>query len=140
MSNVNLELTDAPDAESMAVIGAGLRAFNTEAVGVNDYRPLAVVVKDEAGKAVGGVLGRTYLGLMFLETFFLPNAVRGSGVGSKVLAMAEEEGRRRGCKSAVLYTISFQAPEFYKKHGWRAFGEIPCDPPGTHRVFMTKPL
>jgi hypothetical protein len=25
-------------------------------------------------------------------------------------------------------------------HGWRVFGEIPCDPPGTSRVFMTKDL
>jgi len=46
-----------------------------------------------------------------------------------MLAMAEEEARRRGCKRAVLYTISFQAPAFYARNGWRAFGEIPCDPP-----------
>jgi hypothetical protein len=54
--------------------------------------------------------------------------------------MTEEEGRTRGCKRAVLYTISFQAPDFYKKYGWRVFGEIPCEPPGTSRIFMTKEL
>ena len=126
-----LELTDAPDIESLAVIGKGLRDFNTETTGINDHRPLAVFVKDAAGKVFGGVIGRTYLGLMFLDTFYLPKSERGAGLGSKVLAMAEAEGRRRGCKSAVLYTISFQAPEFYKRHGWRVFGQIPCDPPGT---------
>jgi len=56
------------------------------------------------------------------------------------LKAAEDEGRRRGCRAAVLYTISFQAPEFYARHGWRVFGEIPCEPPGTRRVFMTKTL
>ena len=35
---------------------------------------------------------------------------------------------------------SFQAPGFYERHGWRTFGDIPCDPPGTSRVFMTKNL
>jgi hypothetical protein len=40
----------------------------------------------------------------------------------------------------VLYTISFQAPRFYERLGWRIFGEVPCDPPGTSRVFMTKQL
>jgi hypothetical protein len=40
----------------------------------------------------------------------------------------------------VLYTISFQAPGFYARHGWRVFGEISCEPPGTSRVFMTKTL
>ena len=53
---------------------------------------------------------------------------------------AEAEARERGCRSGVLYTISFQAPGFYARHGWRVFGEIPCDPPGTSRVFMTKDL
>jgi GNAT superfamily N-acetyltransferase len=70
----------------------------------------------------------------------LPKALRGGGLGSRILAMAEEEGRRRGCRAAVLYTISFQAPEFYKRHGWRVFGEIPCHPPGSSRIFMTKDL
>jgi GNAT superfamily N-acetyltransferase len=131
-----LELTDAPDAESMATITRGLGDFNTAVPGVNDRRPLAVFLKDEAGKT----LGRTSLGLMFIETFYLPKTERGAGIGSKILAMAEEEGRRRGCKSAVLYTISFQAPEFYKRHGWQVFGQIPCDPPGTSRIFLTKVL
>jgi hypothetical protein len=35
---------------------------------------------------------------------------------------------------------SFQAPGFCERHGWRTFGDIPCDPPGTSRVFMTKNL
>jgi GNAT superfamily N-acetyltransferase len=136
----SLVLTDAPDDESMATINQGLRAFNTEAAGIDDRQPLAVLLKDDAGKTLGGVVGRTYLGLLFLDTFFLPKSARGARVGSKVLAMAEEEGRRRGCRNAVLYTISFQAPEFYKKHGWRVFGEISCDPPGTKRIWLTKAL
>jgi len=56
------------------------------------------------------------------------------------LKLAEDEGRRRGCRAAMLYTISFQAPRFYEGHGWRVFGEIACDPPGTSRIFMTKTL
>jgi hypothetical protein len=40
----------------------------------------------------------------------------------------------------VLYTISLQAPGFYARPGWRVFGEISCEPPGTSRVFMTKTL
>jgi GNAT superfamily N-acetyltransferase len=75
-----------------------------------------------------------------VDVFYLPPALRGSGVGSEILRQPEDEGRRRGCRAGVLYTISFQAPGFYARHGWRVFGEIPCDPPGTSRVFMTKDL
>jgi GNAT superfamily N-acetyltransferase len=75
-----------------------------------------------------------------VDLFYLPPALRGPGSGSKILRQTEQEGRRRGCRAGVLYTISFQAPGFYRRNGWRVFGEVPCDPPGTSRVFMTKDL
>jgi GNAT superfamily N-acetyltransferase len=134
-------ITDAPDASDLALISDGLDQFNVDVSGIADRRPLAVLIKDaETRRTLGGASGRTSLGLLFLDVFFIPEALRGSGIGSQVLQMAEAEGRRRGCRAAVLYTISFQAPEFYKKHGWREFGAIPCDPPGTSRVFLTKDL
>src|SRR5213594_585374 len=110
-------VTDAPDARVEAAIGEGLRRFNAQQSGIDDSRPLAVVVSDP-------------------DT----NEVRGDGLGSRILKLAEDEGRRRGCRAAMLYTISFQAPGFYARHGWRVFGEIACDPPGTSRIFMTKSL
>ena len=60
------------------------------------------------------------------------------GIGTEILLHFEEEGRRRGCTAAFLYTISFQAPDFYKKHGWEEFGRIDCKPEGTSRIFMKK--
>ncbi|WP_242640700.1 GNAT family N-acetyltransferase [Streptomyces kasugaensis] len=134
-------VTDLPDADDVALISDGLDAFNVQETGTDDRRPLAVLVKDpETGRVLGGLTGRTSLGLLFVDLFYLPPALRGSGIGSEILRQAEREGRNRGCRSGVLYTITFQAPDFYRRHGWRAFGEIPCDPPGTSRVFMTKDL
>ncbi|WP_333677362.1 GNAT family N-acetyltransferase [Dyella sp.] len=134
-------VTDAPEAEDLSVISEGLDQFNIDTSGIADRRPLAVLIKDpHTNKTIGGVTGRTSLGLLFLDVFFLPQALRGSGLGSRILQLAEEEGKRRGCRAAVLYTISFQAPDFYKKHGWREFGAIPCDPPGTARIFFCKEL
>ena len=136
-----LTVTDAPDPQAEAVIGEGLHRFNVEQSGIDDSRPLAVVVSDPDTKAVlGGLTGRTSLGLLFVDLFFLPASLRGGGVGRRILQLAEDEARRRGCSVAMLYTISFQAPGFYERHGYRVFGTIPCDPPGTSRVFMTKQL
>ncbi|GIG62650.1 N-acetyltransferase [Longispora fulva] len=134
-------VTDAPDAGDVALIADSLTEFNMQATGLNDHRPLAVLVQDpQTHRVVGGLTGRTSLGMLFVDLFHVPRELRGSGLGSEILRQAEAEGRRRGCRSAVLYTISFQAPDFYKQHGWQVFGEIPCDPPGTSRVFMTKDL
>lgn len=134
-------LTDAPDPQDLATIRKGLAEFNVTASGIDDQRPLAVLVKDpESQQVVGGVTGRTSRWLMFVEVFFLPEAMRGTGIGSQVLKMAEEEGWRRGCRSAVLYTNTFQAPEFYRRHGWKELAAIPCDPPGNSRIFFSKDL
>jgi GNAT superfamily N-acetyltransferase len=142
MADQTLFVTDAPDADDVALIAAGLDEFNTEQAGVNDRRPLAVLVKDPAtNRVVGGMSGRTSLGLLFVDLFHLPPELRGSGIGSEILRQAEDEARRRGCRTGVLYTINFQAPGFYERNGWRVFGEIPSnDPAGTTRVFMTKTL
>jgi GNAT superfamily N-acetyltransferase len=136
-----LKVTDSPDAGARMVIDEGLRLFNAEQSGIDDSRPLAVIASDpETSTAVGGLTGRTSLGLFFIDLFFLPATLRGTGLGSRILTLAEGEARLRGCSSAMLYTISFQAPGFYERHGYRVFGTIPCQPPGTSRVFMTKPL
>jgi GNAT superfamily N-acetyltransferase len=134
-------LTDAPDTRAKTVIGEGLATYNGGHSGIDDRQDLAVLVKNpRSGEILGGILGRTSLGLLFIDLVFLPEALRGHGLGSRMLGMAEEEGRARGCISAVLYTISFQAPEFYAKHGWHEFGRVACHPLGTSRVFMTKAL
>ncbi len=128
-------------AEAEQVIGEGLSAFNDEVTGVNDRQPLAVVVRDpNTGAILGGAAGRTSLGLLFINVFHLPKHLRGGGLGSRILHLAEEEARRRGCCSGVLLTISFQAPGFYERHGWHRFGEVPCCPPGTSRIYMMKEL
>jgi GNAT superfamily N-acetyltransferase len=134
-------VTDLVDCRMVEAISGGLDRFNDEVTGFSDRRPLAVTLKNpETDSVLGGATGRSSLGLLFLDLFYIPESLRGSGFGTQILKAFEDEGRRRGCRSAVLYTISFQAPKFYERNGWTAFGEIACDPPGTSRIFMTKPL
>ena len=136
-----LLLTDAPSEAAQAIIDAGLADYNEEQAGYRDACDLAVLVTDPGdGRVLGGLLGRTSLGLLFVDLFYLPSDVRRAGVGGRMLRMAEEEALRRGCISAVLFTISFQAPEFYARHGWQEIGRVPCLPAGTSRVVMTKQL
>ncbi|MFD7826397.1 GNAT family N-acetyltransferase [Kitasatospora sp. NPDC059803] len=138
---IGLTVTDAPNPTDVSLVSDALDRFNTDSTAVDDRRPLAVLVRDRVtSQVIGGLTGRTSLGLFFLDLFFLPAELRHGGLGSEILRRAESEARARGCRTAVLYTISFQAPGFYAKHGWRRLGEVPCDPPGTSRVFMTKDL
>jgi GNAT superfamily N-acetyltransferase len=136
-----ITLTADPDPADSAVVTDGLRAYNEAQAGSWDGRPLAILARDpQNNKVVGGLLGRTSLGLLTVERFFLPEALRRGRLGSRMLAMAEEEGRRRGCSRAVLSTIQFQAPGFYRKQGWEVAARIDCEPPGHTRFYMTKKL
>ncbi|MCE7001787.1 GNAT family N-acetyltransferase [Kibdelosporangium philippinense] len=133
-------VTDSPAPQDVAVISDGLDEFNLLKAGINDRRDLAVLARDpDTQEVIGGLTGRTSLGLLFVDLFYLPPGLRGAGLGSEILRQAEEEARRRGCQTGVVYTISFQAPEFYERNGWQRFGEIPSGQ-GTSRVFMTKNL
>jgi GNAT superfamily N-acetyltransferase len=140
-AETTITLTDAPGDDERAVITDGLRAYNEAQAGSWDGRPLAILAHDpKTKKVVGGLLGRTSLGLLNVERFFLPEELRGDRLGSRILAMAEEEGRRRGCTRAVLSTLHFQAPGFYLKQGWEVAARIDCEPPGHTRFYMTKKL
>jgi GNAT superfamily N-acetyltransferase len=141
LAEPTITLSDAPDDEERAVIMDGLRAYNEVQAGGSDARSLVVFVRDPRTKKVaGGLLGRTYLGVLTIERFFLPEELRRHRLGSRVLAMAEEEGRQRGCTRAVLSTLHFQAPGFYLKQGWEVAARIECEPPGHTRFYMTKKL
>ena len=141
-AETTITLTDEPDEAERAVIMDGLRAYNETQAGVSGGGGLlAILVRNpETNTVVGGLLGRTYLGLLTVERFFLPEHLRRDRLGSRILAMAEEEGRRRGCTRAVLSTLHFQAPGFYLKQGWEVAARIECEPPGHTRFYMTKKL
>lgn len=141
MTAPRIEISDQPNPDAERIVGNGLAAFNEAVTGANDRRLLTVLVKDpHTQEILGGITGKTSLGMAFLDLFHLPDALRGSGLGSQLLHAFEDEARRRGCQNAVLYTLSFQAPGFYEKHGWVRFGEIPCEPEGSSRVFLSKRL
>src|SRR6202022_3112220 len=94
----------------------------------------------QAGKVGGRLSGRSEFGLVYVGWLFLPEDLRRARIGSRVLAVAEEEGRRRGCTRIALTTLSVEAPGFYQKRGYDIAATIDCDPPGLTRYYMMKRL
>jgi GNAT superfamily N-acetyltransferase len=141
MTEPVLLLTDRPSDGDENVIQSGLAEYNALKTGYRDWRPLAALLRDpDTGETLGGMIGRTSYGLLFIDLVYLPETMRGQDIGSRLLQMMEQEGVTRGCKSAFLLTITYQAPGFYARHGWTEFGRIACEPAGAARVFMTKTL
>lgn len=134
---MQIEVTGAPSASDREAILGGLLAFiraETDQVPV----PLAVLVRDEAGVVVGGLIGRTTAAWLYVELFWLPETLRGTGLGTRAMLAAEAEAVRRGCIGAHLDTYDYQAPGFYQKLGYEMFGSIEDHPPGHTRFWMRK--
>ena len=137
---MSLHLTDAPsDGDRKAVLD-GLIAFNRAVLGEQDHEPvpLAVLWRDTAGAAAGGAIGRSWGGWVFIELLHLPQALRGRGVGGRIMAAVEAEARARGCMGVYLDTFSFQARPFYEKLGYTVLGTLEGMPFGHDRFWLAK--
>jgi GNAT superfamily N-acetyltransferase len=117
----------------------GLRAYNTRAVGPFEFKPLSVTLRDR-GAIVGGLVGETYLGWMFISLLWVADEFRGKGFGSKIMRAAEKEARKRGVRNVYVDSFSFQAPAFYEKQGFREFGRLEGFPAGHSRSWLTKAI
>lgn len=137
---VSLSISDVADDELRKAILAPLVVYNDSQVGPSMGRPLAVAVRDGAGAVIGGLWGSTGYGWLFTQLLVVPAPLRGQGVGSRLMQMAEREAIERDCRGAWLDTFDFQARGFYERLGYTCFGEIPNYPVGHSRYFMKKEL
>ncbi|MDB5968836.1 MAG: putative acetyltransferase, family [Hydrocarboniphaga sp.] len=136
----SLAVTDVADEDIRKAIVAPLVAYNESQAGPSQGRPLVVVVRDSANAAIGGLWGSTAYGWLFTQLLVVPTELRGQGVGTQIIRLAEAEAAARGCHGAWLDTFEFQARAFYERIGYVCFGELPNYPEGFSRFFMKKEL
>jgi len=137
---ITIDVTDIVDDKVRQTILEFLLQYNAERTGHRDQRPLAVLLSDQKREIIGGLLGRTGYGWLFVEIVFVPPSLRTRGLGRELMLRAEAEAIARGCHSAWLDTFEFQARGFYERLGYSCFGELNDYPTGFSRYFMTKTL
>lgn len=137
---ITITLEAAPDPADTRVITDGLIAYNRAHVGDDGYQQLTLLLRGADGAVVGGLLGATYWGWLHVDILWIAEGLRNHGHGRALLAAAEQEAVRRGCRHAHLDTMSFQARAFYERQGYTVFGELRDIPMGHSRHFMRKAL
>jgi GNAT superfamily N-acetyltransferase len=138
-SGYQITRSDQHSRDEEDIVSEGLYAYNRSHIPEN-YQPLNLYVRDESGEIKGGLLGATYWGWCAVNILWLPDDLRGKGYGKRLMQIAEDEARRRGCHGAHLDTMSFQALPFYQKLGYAIFGQIDDIPVGHTRYFLKKSL
>jgi ribosomal protein S18 acetylase RimI-like enzyme len=128
------------DEPAWEIIGQGIRDYNEQQAGDDQAQRLCFVLCAPDQEMVGGVIGVTHWDWFHLDLIWVKDELRGRGYGHRLLTIAEQEARQRGAKNVYLDTFSFQAPDFYQRHGYRVFGELQDFPSGHQRYFLTKEL
>ena len=129
--------TNAADVEFLE---HRINEYNFATTGITDGQTLALFERDAEGQILAGLYGWTWGGTCEVRFLWVAGDSRGKGRGRSLLAAAEAEAARRGCRQIVLSTHSFQAPEFYHKLGYTIVGQYHDYPAGHTSHFLRKRL
>jgi ribosomal protein S18 acetylase RimI-like enzyme len=140
VSPFSVEITDAPERDVVQFLDDRLYEFNAAQTGFDDGRLLAVLARDRRGRIAAGLYGWTWGGCCYVRTLWIDEPHRRRGLGTRLMALAEREARRRGARQIVLDTHSFQAPDFYRRLGFEIVGSFVDYPRGYSQIFLRKPL
>lgn len=81
VEGICLDVCTNPGAGQLLPIEEGLNHFNDLMTGISDRQPLSVLIKSsDTGEVLGGMQGRSSLGLLFIDLFYLPPELRRRGL------------------------------------------------------------
>lgn len=135
-----LTMTDTPEPGVRDAIVGPLIAFNnSQASEPESYRPLVIILSDpDSGETVGGLWGATNFSFMRVDLLFVPDSLRGTGLGGKMMLQCRARSDCAGLPWGVAGYVQFsQARSLYERLGYRVFGILDDYPPGQHRIFCT---
>ncbi len=135
-----IEKTDEPAPAARQFLEDRIYDYNVAATGTDDGRLLYLTCRDAEGAVVAALSSWTWGGCLEIEFLWVREDHRRDGYGSRLLAAAEAEGIARGATQAVVSTHSFQAPDFYRKHGYAIYGAVEDYPRGHRHLHLRKRL
>ncbi len=137
---MEIKVTDEIKKQDEDIVYQGLLEYNSARIEDKNPKDLGVYLQDEKGNTVAGLIGNTHGNWLFIKYLWVSEELRRCNIGSNILNKAEQTARERGCKYSFLDTFSFQAPEFYKKHGYKEVFTLESFPITGNRYYFTKTL
>jgi GNAT superfamily N-acetyltransferase len=131
---------DDPSPIDITELDDRLNDYNVERTGIADARYLSIFLRTPAGDLYAGLHGHSWGGCCEIKLLWVAEPWRGTGVGTALLASAEAEAIARGCQLILLATHSFQAPAFYRRHGYAVVATMDGYPIGHSEIVMEKQL
>ena len=97
-------------------------------------------VEEEDGKILGAITGRAYYNEVHIGDLIVSKDCRRTGLGSKLVKAVEEYYSGKCYDIITLTTFGFQAPEFYKKLGYKIEFVRENKDPKLSKYFLSKSI
>lgn len=97
-------------------------------------------VDNEQSEAVAGIAGRCFGNWLLIDWLWVNPEERGQGYANDLLYKLEQAAKDLGAIKAVLDTLEFQAPDFYRRHGYEEVFALADYPLDGRRSYMVKAL
>ncbi len=137
---MNTIFIESPTQEEQQFFEDKLLRFNESKIDGYSYDNFIYKIIDNFNSMVAGINCEIGGGWLYIVGIWVAEHHRGKGYGEKLLAASEKKAVEKGCHSSYLFTYDFQAPDFYKKKGYKVFGKLDkfCD--NHAKIFMKKRL
>jgi ribosomal protein S18 acetylase RimI-like enzyme len=119
---------------------AKLRGFNERVSGPLDSRVVSLVIRDRGGDLVGGLSGEAFWNAFVIRLLWVDERHQRRGYGAALVDRAERVATERACDVMYVSTFDFQAPDFYRKMGFREIGRLDNVPPRSNLRWLHKAL
>jgi ribosomal protein S18 acetylase RimI-like enzyme len=129
-----------PSDDLRRFVEDNVATFTMAMTGALDYQPVGYFLRQERGEWVGGCIGYVWANYLHVQWLWVAGALRGRGLGSRLLRAAETMAAENGAARATLDTFNPTAKAFYLKKGYEVFGTLPDYPPGYTKFFLMKKL
>ena len=138
LNPIVLRVGEAPEIQ--AFLAERIYEYNSKATGYFDGESFSGTQRDESGRIRAGIYGYTWGGCCYVSYLWVHESERGHGLGTALLAAAEEHAKMKGCSVVILATHSFQAPAFYERMGYEQQAVVQDHPVGHASVVFAKRL
>ncbi|PYI50511.1 GNAT family N-acetyltransferase [Paenibacillus flagellatus] len=125
--------------EDAAYVRHKLIEYNSKHV-TGAYEPIQLAIRDESGDIVAGLVGKRCWNWVEVDILWVDERYRRHGYGSRLLAEAESLAAAKGADFVKLNTFGFQAPDFYRKHGYEVLCVIEDAPRGSRHYYLKKSI
>ncbi|QDU12187.1 Acetyltransferase (GNAT) family protein [Gimesia aquarii] len=144
----SIKVTAEVRASELEAILTWLRDFNyqqngefMESLDRGQELPLFLSARDVHDEVIGGLQGSFLHQWLRIDVMAVLSNYRSMGVGCLLVTEAERMAVDRGCRSSYVDTMSYQAPDFYRRLGYREVGCLPnWDSHGHDKHFFMKDL